>query len=226
MRQAGMDVPAIAAHSLSNMATTEEDLVQLEKDVRQVKIEYEIFFGGGRKRPPTDLEWRIDQTIKRYTERGPKLTAPQMFRLNGFIQRYMKFREVFRKRSKQREEGIVQRHFGAAAKEVELQRRRRAEEAKHVPSVAARVSIGAHTDPARESMKTRKLFEAFRETKEKAGENTSKLTLEDFREFVTRKSKELRGENGESSVEFVIATEEGRVKLKARVRQPDGVKEK
>ena len=84
---------------------------------------------------------------------------------------------------------------------------------------------GAHTDPARESMKTRKLLK-LSETKEKAGENTSKLTLEYFREFVTRKSKELRGENGESSVEFVIATEEGRVKLKARVRQPDGVKEK
>ena len=92
-----MDVPAIAAHFPTTMATTEEDLVQLEKDVRQVKIEYEVFFGGGRKRPPTDLEWRIDQTIKRYTERGPKLTAPQMFRLNGFIQRYVKFRGDFSK---------------------------------------------------------------------------------------------------------------------------------
>jgi hypothetical protein len=208
------------------MATTEEDLVQLEKDVRQVKIEYEIFFGGGRKRPPTDLEWRIDQTIKRYTERGPKLTAPQMFRLNGYIQRYMKFREVFRKRTKQREEGIVQRHFGAAAKEVERLRQERIEQERRTESVVTRVAIGAHTDPARESLKTRKLYEAFRETKEKAGENTSKLTLEDFREFVSRKSKELRGADGEASVEFVVATEEGRVRLKARVRQADGVKDK
>lgn len=208
------------------MATTEEDLVQLEKDVRQVKIEYEIFFGGGRKRPPTDLEWRIDQTIKRYTERGPKLTAPQMFRLNGFIQRYMKFREVFRKRTKAREEGTVQRHFGAAAKEVEKLRQERAAQERHGESVVARVAIGAHTDPARESLKTRKLYEAFRDTKEKAGESTNKLTLEDFREFVTRKSKELRGADSEASVEFVIATEEGRVRLKARVRQADGVKSK
>lgn len=208
------------------MATTEEDLVQLEKDVRQIKIEYEVYFGGGRKRPPTDLEWRIDQTIKRYSERGPRLTATQMFRLNGMIQKYVKFREVFRKRSKQREEGTVPRHYGAAAREVEMIRRQRAEQTKKTEGIVARVAIGAHTDPARESMKTRKLYEAFRETKEKAGESTSKLSLEDFREFVARKSKELRGADGESSVEFVIATEEGRVKLKARVRQPSEAKSK
>jgi hypothetical protein len=208
------------------MATTEEDLVQLEKDVRQIKIDYEVYFGGGRKRPPTDLEWRIDQTIKRYSERGPRMSATQMFRLNGLIQKYVKFREVFRKRAKAREEGTIPRHYGAAARIVEMQRQERAAEARQASSVVTRVAIGAHTDPARESLKTRKLYEAFRETKEKAGESTSTLTLEDFREFVARKSKELRGVNGESSVEFVIATEEGRVKLKARVRQPSEEKSK
>jgi len=32
------------------MATIDEDLSQLEKDVRQLKIEYEQYFGGGRAR--------------------------------------------------------------------------------------------------------------------------------------------------------------------------------
>jgi len=32
--------------------TTEEDMNQLEKDIRQLKIEYEPYFGGGKKRPP------------------------------------------------------------------------------------------------------------------------------------------------------------------------------
>jgi len=40
--------------------TTEEDMNQLEKDIRQLKIEYEQYFGGGKKRPPTELEWRIE----------------------------------------------------------------------------------------------------------------------------------------------------------------------
>ena len=30
----------------------EDDLSRLEHDIRQMKIEYEQFFGGGKKRPP------------------------------------------------------------------------------------------------------------------------------------------------------------------------------
>ena len=33
------------------MATVDEDLNQIERDIRTLKIEYEQFFGGGRKRP-------------------------------------------------------------------------------------------------------------------------------------------------------------------------------
>ena len=52
------------------MATIDEDLAQIERDIRQLKIEYDQYFGGGRKRPPTEIEWRIDLLIKRYAERG------------------------------------------------------------------------------------------------------------------------------------------------------------
>src|SRR6266850_2480332 len=52
------------------MATIDEELGQLERDIRQLKIEYDQFFGGGRKRPPTEIEWRIDLLVKRYAERG------------------------------------------------------------------------------------------------------------------------------------------------------------
>src|SRR6266852_6311437 len=52
------------------MATIDEELSQLERDVRQLKIEYEMFFGGGRKRPPTEIEWRIELITKRYAERA------------------------------------------------------------------------------------------------------------------------------------------------------------
>ena len=206
------------SRGIQDMATTEEDLSQLDKDIRQIKIEYEVYLAGGRKRPPTDIEWRIDQMIKRYSERG-QLNGAQNFRFQGMIQTYVKYREMFRKRAKQREEGAVARHFGAAAREVEADRMKRLEDSKQTSTVAARVALGAHTDPAREAMKTRKLFEAFRDSKERAGENTSKLTLDDFRDFLARKSKELRGANTESSVEFVVATENGKVKLKARVHQ-------
>ena len=49
--------------------TIDEELSGMERDIRQLKIEYDQFFGGGRKRPPTEIEWRIEQVIKRHGER-------------------------------------------------------------------------------------------------------------------------------------------------------------
>jgi len=110
--------------------TIDEDLGQLERDIRQLKIEYEQYFGGGKARPPSDIEWRIDSTLKRYSDRGAEMNYGQRFRYGNLTQMYSKFREIFRKRLKQKEEGTVQRHFGAAAREIEAERARKRAEAE------------------------------------------------------------------------------------------------
>jgi len=104
------------------MATIDEELGQLERDIRQLKIEYDQYFGGGRKRPPTEIEWRIDQLVKRYAERGGELKFHQRFRFNNLSQTYAKYKDIFRKKVALKEEGKIQRHFGAAAKEIEAAR--------------------------------------------------------------------------------------------------------
>jgi hypothetical protein len=86
------------------MATIDEELGQLERDIRQLKIEYDQFFGGGRKRPPTEIEWRIDLLVKRYAERGGELKFAQRFRFNNLSQTYAKYKDIFRKTA-QKEEG-------------------------------------------------------------------------------------------------------------------------
>ena len=68
------------------MATVDEDLNQLEKDIRQIKIEYEQYFGGGRARPPSDTQWRIESLVKRYSERAAQLNFGQRFRFNNLSQ--------------------------------------------------------------------------------------------------------------------------------------------
>src|SRR5579863_7458113 len=107
------------------MATIDEDLGQLERDIRQLKIEYDQYFGGGRKRPPTEIEWRIELLVKRYGERGGELKFGQRFRYNNLTQTYAKYKDIFRKKVQQKEEGRSQRHFGAAAKAIEAERARK-----------------------------------------------------------------------------------------------------
>ena len=104
------------------MPTIDEELAGLERDIRQLKIEYDMYFGGGRKRPPSEIEWRIESLVKRYSERGGDLKYTQRFRFSNLSQTYAKYKEVFRKKLAQREEGKIERHFGAAAKAIEAER--------------------------------------------------------------------------------------------------------
>jgi len=195
----------------------------MERDIRQLKIEYDMFFGGGRKRPPTEVEWRIELLVKRYAERGGELKYGQRFRFNNLAQTYAKYKEVFRKRMAKHEEGKIERHFGAAAKAIEMERARKlAETEKNAPAVAAAEQPSAFrmvcSEPEKEPQKVDQLFEAFKQAKQKAGEETGKLTREGFNEFVRKKTKDLQSEKNCRDVEYVVETVDGQVKLKALVK--------
>ena len=196
--------------------TIDEDLSQLEKDIRQLKIEYEQYFGGGKKRPPTDLEWRIDTLMKRYGDRGAEMSYGQRFKYGNLTQMYSKYREIFRKRLKQKEEGTVQRHFGAAAREIEAERaRKRAADGSHRIHFPFAISW---EDPAHEKNKVEELYEAFRDAKEQAGEDTERLTLDSFQLFVRKKTDELKKQKGAHEVEYIVSLESRHARLKARVK--------
>jgi hypothetical protein len=197
------------------MATIDEDLGQLEKDIRQLKIEYDQYFGGGRKRPPTEIEWRIDLLVKRYSERGGELKFAQRFRFNNLSQTYAKYKDIFRKRTAQKEEGKIQRHFGAAAKEIEAARLKKEEEEQARGPKAFRMTC---SEPERESEKVEQLYQAFLQAKQQAGEHTGKLSRSSFNEFVLKKTKELQKQKNCKDVEYVVETVEGQVKLHALVK--------
>lgn len=197
------------------MATIDEELAQLERDIRQLKIEYDQYFGGGRKRPPTEIEWRIDLMVKRYAERGGDLKYGQRFRLNNLTQTYAKYKDIFRKRTQQKEEGKIQRHFGAAAKAIEAERALKHPEKPEPSTGAFRVTC---SEPEKETEKVDRLYEAFLQAKRTAGEQTGKLSRAGFNEFVLKKTKDLQKQKNCCDVEYVVEIVEGQVKLKALVK--------
>ena len=201
---------------MAGVAGIDEELGQLERDIRQLKIEYDQFFGGGRKRPPAEIEWRIEQMIKRYAERGGELKVGQRFRYNNITQTYAKYREIFRKKVQQKEEGKVQRHFGAAAKAIEAERARAAGSAKPVTSPAPFRMVCS--EPERETDKVDQLYEAFLQAKQQAGEQTGQLSKDNFSEFVRKKTKDLQTQKNCRDVEYVVEVVNGEVKLKALVK--------
>lgn len=209
------------------MATIDEELNQLERDIRTLKIEYEQFFGGGRKRPPADTQWRVDTMMRRYNERAGELSYGQRFRFNNLAQTYAKYTDMWRKKTVQKETGTGQHHFGAAAKAIEAERARAAAEwaAAHPDSgVSDRrgrkgapqsfaTSIG---DPEQENGKVQELYHKLMEAREGTGENAGAPSLQDFERFVKQKTNSLK-EKGGREIEYTVSVEGGRVKLKARV---------
>jgi hypothetical protein len=201
------------------MATIDEDLSQLERDIRQLKIEYDMYFGGGRKRPPTEIEWRIELVVKRYGERGGDMKYGQRFRYGNLAQTYAKYKDIFRKRLAQREEGKVQRHFGAAAKAIEAERARAQAATDAAASAeAAKVFRVVCTAPEKETDKVEQLYNAFVRAKQQAGEEMHKMTRAGFNEFVRKKTKDLQKQKNCHEVEYVVETVDGQVKLKALVK--------
>lgn len=211
------------------MPTVDEELSQIEKDIRALKIEYEQYFGGGRKRPPADTQWRVEALIRRYNERSADLNYGQRFRFNNLAQTYAKYQEIWRKKLAQKETGAVQKHFGAAAKAVEAERAaRHSAEHQHVqtdaigtgsaPPGVSQTSIFARSfsDPANENSKIMELYDKLVQARTEAGEKSSIPSLRDFEKFVQQKTQELKNKGGRE-VEYSVSVEGGRVKLKARI---------
>src|ERR1051326_2131898 len=76
----------------------------LEDNMRRLKIEYDVFFGGGSKKPPADTEWRLQSMKKKFSDSG-KMNFTQRFRYNSIAQKYAIFSDLWRKKMKVKEEG-------------------------------------------------------------------------------------------------------------------------
>jgi hypothetical protein len=216
------------------MATVDEDLGQIEKDIRRLKIEYEQFFGGGRPRPPADTQWRLESMMRRYNDRSAELSFAQRFRFNNLSQTYAKYVDMWRKKTMQKEGGTSQHHFGSAAKAIEAARAQEARARGGVESTAwpaagnqsvvcaaqsrehAAGFALSFSDPEQEKTKIVKLYEKLLEAHSESGENAAAPNLQAFERFVRKKTQELK-EKGGQEVEYSVTIQEGRVKLKARI---------
>ncbi len=196
--------------------TIDEELNSLEDNLRRLKIEYDAYFGGGAKRPPDDTEWRVKNTLRKYTD-GTKLTYAQRFRFNTIQQRYAKFSDLWRQKAKIKEEGYrrpqdavlgiagmrhEQEHAAAAA----LQAEPRADESFKI----------ACSDINAEPASVQALFNAMMEARKKAGQPLDPNSFESFKRFVAGKTDQIRKEYGCHTVEYSVEMQDGQVRLKAK----------
>jgi hypothetical protein len=74
------------------------------------------------------------------------------------------------------------------------------------------------TDPDTEVERVRALFDAMMEAKKKAGQPADPNSFPSFRQFVKKKTQQIRKEFGCSVVEYSVEMQDGQPKLKARAK--------
>lgn len=171
----------------------QETLDHLAKDIRQLQIDFERFFNGGLHVPPEELRTRI-QTQLRNLRNMNISAAVDNFRLGDLEARFNTYNELFNRRLREREEGKHQ-----PARTVVAEKRR------YDPM--AGIVVGASPDPDA----VEALYHGLA-----SGPEAPKFDLDSFQTYLNRQVAALREKTGCSQVQFRLAAEDGKLKLKAR----------
>jgi hypothetical protein len=200
--------------------TVDEELNVLDESVRRLKIEYDVYFGGGSKKPPADTEWRVQKLIRKYGDTS-KLNFAQRFKYNTILQRYAIFSDLWRQKMKIKEEGYRRpqdavlgiqgmRHEQEVAAAAALEGPRAPQ-----PEAPFRVQC---SDVEMDQAAVRSLFDAMMEAKKKAGQAVDANSFESFKAFVKKKTEQIRSEFGCPGVEYSVELQGNQVKLKAKAK--------
>ncbi len=171
-----------------------ESLDVLQRDIRQFQIDYERFFNGGLPLPPEELRNRI-QTQLRFLRNTNITAAVDSFRLNDLEARYNSYNEMFNRRLRDVEEGRGPHRVFAVVEKQRFDPRGGIVFGSNIDSEAAEALYhGLASGPG----------------------DGPKFDLDSFQTYLRRQTEAIRQKTGCDEVQFRVAEEDGKLKLKAR----------
>ncbi len=176
----------------------EADLARLQVSIRQLKIQYDMFFAGSIPKQPMELRGEVERLIKRYGNVSIRKYAHR-FHLNALVARYNALSELWGKTLRNLEEGE-----------------------RRVPALADRppeervLASALVADPARDHEALRLLHAKFVEARKKSGEDAADLPFDRFLRGIVAKTGKLRDESGCDKIELRLVVRDRKVQLKAR----------
>lgn len=171
-----------------------ESLDQLQRDIRQLQIDFERFFNGGLPLPPEELRNRIQAQLRNL--RNTNITAAvDSFRLNDLEARYNSYNEMFNRRLRDIEEGRTPHKVFAFVEKPRFDPRGGIVFGSEIDSEAAEALYrGLASGPG----------------------DGPKFDLDSFQTYLRRQTEAIRQKTGCDEVQFRVAEEDGKLKLKAR----------
>ena len=183
----------------------DEDLMNLDDGIRRLKVEYDIFFNGHRKKPPDDLRMRVEKIVKKLAECG-NMTYGERFRYNTLIGRYYVYRDRWRRRMADKELDATPR---SEAPKQKIPAK------KSPPPSLDPVSVSI-TDPAQDEEKVRFLYESLLKVRERNRKAAPILPYEQFSKYISNQTEGIKEKHHCSNVKFTLIFEEGSLRFTAR----------
>jgi len=190
----------------------QEDLDRLDVTIRQLQVKWDLFFNGQEKKPPSDLQSKVEALIKQYANAEIR-NSGERFRYQSLSARYTTFNELWQKRLRVREEGKPFGVHGLRAEQMPPPAPRPTSPPRAAAPAAGEVRV---TDPSRDTAAVRARYEAFVAERRRAGE-THAPVFENFRDLISQQTERIRAEKGAQAVDFRLETRGGKVSLKARI---------
>lgn len=202
------------------MQKKDDELDGLEENIRKLKNKYDQFFAGIAKVPPMQDRRNVETQIYEIGKQRMRDNA-RRFRYQTLLTRYNQFRELWGRRTREREEGPLDfRRRQAALDEVmpppppppppEAIRAARVTPAEGDPYV--RVAQGTNGE------EIRKLYAEIEREHLKMGK-LPPVTIDQLNQMVQKQSEAVRARYNVNAVAFRVETVDGKVKLKARPLQ-------
>lgn len=175
-----------------------EDMEKFKEQMEALKKAYDQYFLGNTRFPPTKLRDELERFVRTYSlRRSPK--SVDNFLINSTFATFSTYRNYWDKILKMIENGDF----------------KRGEEARPQLAFAGVKKPTTVVLGSPENGKIKQLYEMFINAKKKCGEDTSRLTFEKVYASIKTQIPQIKNKFKCERVEFKVAIEDGRAKLKA-----------
>lgn len=197
-----------------------EDIEAIEKSIRRLQIEWDKFFSGLERKPPTDLKMRVEALLRQHANSEIRNNT-ERFRYQSLTAKYNTLSELWTKRLRAKEEGRI---FGVHGLKADILPPPPPPPPVEAPRVAPPPAAAARAqeteirvkNPERDAAAVQALYQRFLAERQKSGE-TAPVKYESFQKLIGQQTQRLISEKGGQAVDFRLETKDGRVSLKAKV---------
>ncbi len=198
-------MPRVSTHSAPGARDKERDaanklkrdIERLASSIQKFRVNAQRFFAGDLPLPPDELRERIQDELRRL-RRSNLRGAAANFRLGSLEAQFSSHLDLFGRRLRAREEGERNRR-AAAAKAAAL-------------DPVQGVVVGPKVDPKAAAALYQGLFAA--------SASKPKMDLQRFGSYLHGQAEAIRTKTGCREIQFRIAVEDGKMKLKAKPVRP------